>query len=187
MRGGEPSRARRGAPAGKAVSHRGRVGWRVYVACRFCRGGFLDREPLRASGLARVRGVPFLSLGSRLTLEMTPRASEPARVRGVPFLSWGISRLTLEMTTCSFGWRADEGVPPYRSRVRYQKRYTATPRLSPENISTTTYFDLKSVAGSGTQSQVSQRLFCILFSPPEKSMNSVSFLSQRRYLLLFSK
>ena len=28
----------------------------------------------------------------------------------------------LEMTTCTFGWRRDEGVPPYRNGKRHSKR-----------------------------------------------------------------
>ena len=106
--------------------------------------------------------------------------------------------------------RADEGVRPYL--------LSQSLRLSPNYPTTTTYFDLKSVAGSGTQPQVSRRLFCYFFlrlkkvkyilfsflkkmfvtiskvnqsgsafSPSEKSMNSVPFLSKRRYLLLFPK
>ena len=87
MYGREPLRAsvwvgrvRQGAPAGKylgwsctAGSPCGQVfGLVVYGYSRFYRRGFLGREHLRASGLARVRSVPFLMQGiSRLTLEMT--------------------------------------------------------------------------------------------------------------------
>ena len=39
-----------------------------------------------------------------------PRANRPARVRIVPCLLQGISRLTLEMTTRTFGFKADEAV-----------------------------------------------------------------------------
>ena len=54
-------------PRGAAVSHRGQAGWRgtepvrafgwrVYGCFRFCRGGFLGGEPLRASIFGK---VPF--------------------------------------------------------------------------------------------------------------------------------
>ena len=39
-----------------------------------------------------------------------PPAGRLARVRIVPFLPRGISRLTLEMTTRTFGFKADEAV-----------------------------------------------------------------------------
>ena len=52
---------------------------------------------------------------------------------------------TLEMTglnTVPLGWRRDEGVPPYRGEIRCQKRYSATLRISPDYLTTTTVFDL---------------------------------------------
>ena len=52
---------------------------------------------------------------------------------------------TLEMTglsTVPLGWRRDEGVPPYRGEIRCQERYTTTLRLSTDNASPITLFDL---------------------------------------------
>ena len=71
-------------------------------------------EPPRASGPARVclcRSYSKGFLGGE-----PPRASGPARVRFVPFLQQGISRLSLEMTTCVFGFtmsfRPERGQSP---------------------------------------------------------------------------
>ena len=46
-----------------AVSHRRRVGRRVYVSFRSYRRGFLGGEPPLANGLAQISCVPFLSQG----------------------------------------------------------------------------------------------------------------------------
>ena len=92
---GKPPRERRGVRAGKHFGRRTSAGKYldgepprvsivgVYDCYRFCCGGFLGAEPARASILD---GEP-------------PLASGLAHVRGVPFLLLGISRLTLEMTT----------------------------------------------------------------------------------------
>ena len=63
----------------------------------------------------------------------------------------------------AFGLRRGEGAPPYRD-------FTDSRLLSRDNTAIPTLSTYLRVAGFGTQSQVSRRLFCTLFSSPEKSV-----------------
>ncbi len=70
----------------------------TYDCFRFCRRGFLGGEPPQArQGAPAGKAVSRRGQGGE-----PPQASRLAHICVVPFLLQGISRLTLETTSCSF-------------------------------------------------------------------------------------
>ena len=108
--GAEPLRARREAHAGKAVSHRRQVGWRIYVSCHFCRRGFLGGEPPQARRGARAGEY----LGYSCTIVSVSAAGDFSAVSHRRQVGW---RIYVSCHFCRRGFLGGE--PPQASRLAH--------------------------------------------------------------------